>query len=391
MTETTNRCAAEMNGERCHYLSWHTGAHRSEHHDWPNGPVQHCIADTEHGACLRRPGHAGEHAWRTVTAQALDRGEAWRPREKLTTEDVRLPQPGEEWPPVPCGVLFVGPDGDHTICNVIASHIGSHQHLPVDLHQDAGEDKPELPKRKARTITFDDLRTLSRELVAEVSALEERVNERLVRLEESMGEREARPIRGLGEVERRMTALEARFGRLAEDKWRAVAEQPEPSPQVTVYGIDVSEWDRRLGTLEKRAELVVERVNRAEYRILRAIESLQAEQTEHARGTVADTCGAVGQWRPPTGADPVAVECTRLAGHEGGGEDRGMTWLALCADGSGEPWCTKRNGHDGECDQEPMAQVLGPSGRCRAVLLIGESGRYRCTLDQGHDGRHTEN
>lgn len=368
MTETTNRCPEQLYGQRCHYTEGHTGAHRSEHVDWPNF-TQVCAADTEHGACLRKPGHAGEHAWRTVTAQALDRGEAWRPREKLTTEDVRLPQPGEEWPPVPCGVLFVGPDGDHTVCNVIAGHIGCHQHLPTGRDQDAGEDKPELPKRKARTITFDDLRTLSRELVAEVSALERGVNERLVRLEESMGEQEARPIRGLGEVERRMTALEARFGRLAEDKWRAVAEQPaeEPVP-------DLAEVIARMNKLEYRVLTLLETV-------VHKIDELRAEPMEHAM--VADTCGAVGQWQAGPGSIPIAVVCTREPGHGGRCDDRGMTWSAVCGDGSGEPWCTQRNGHDGECDPQP-------AGRCRAVLWTGASDPYRCTLDQGHDDRHMD-
>lgn len=395
-TETTGRCPAQYcrigTLEQCHLLAGHTGAHRSESYDWPNASALHpvCAADAGEGACIRKPGHTGEHAWRTVTAQALDRGEAWRPR---ATEDVHLPQRGEEWPPVPCGVTFTGPDGDHTVCNVIAGHIGTHQHLPVD----AGEDRTGLPVRERRGVTVSALTRLRPELLGKLDRLEKGVSLRLEALEKSMGSREDHLslhhtlevglYSAIGEVERRMTALEKRVTDWLNDLELTQDEQPE---QVTVYGIDVSEWDRRLGTLEKRADQVLERVNKAEHRILRAVESLQAEPMEHARGTV--TCDAVGQWRPPTGADPVAVVCTRNAGHTGRCDDQGMTWDALCADTpAGEPWCIQRPGHDGECDPDPSAQVPGPSGRCRAVLLIGESGRYRCTLDQGHDGRHTEN
>lgn len=251
--ETTDRCPARYyrHGliEQCHYPSGHTGAHRSESYDWPNAP--YCAADAGEGACRREIGHKGEHAWRLVTAQALDRGDAWKPVKG------------------PCGQTFTGPDGYAATCNVIAGHIGGHQHLPVgSLYDTAAEDKPDFPTALVqcgvlfRTGSFmsecnlppdhggrhcgepedepeESAGTDDAPMVWErhMKALERLCGPkdepegyaRATEINEALTALEQRVMAALGEVERRMTVQEGRFSRLAESVWqiRSPAAVPE--------------------------------------------------------------------------------------------------------------------------------------------------------------------
>lgn len=386
--ETTDRCPARYyrHGlmEQCHYPSGHTGAHRSESYDWSN--AAYCAADAGEGACVRKAGHKGEHAWRLVTAQALDRGDAWKPVKG------------------PCGQTFTGPDGYAATCNVIAGHIGGHQHLPVgSLYDTAAEDRLRDAAAKAGRVA-DLLVTLceavspSRERCELASGHPEvHTWERL----EGHTYREDKPDFPPALVQCGVLFRTGSFMsecNLPPDHGGRHCGEPEESA-----GTDDAPmvWERHMKALERlcgpkdepepegyaRATEINEALTALEQRVMAALGEVERRMTtlEGRFGRLAESVGQIRSVAPapetvcgaaarPRGIDEPAVFCERSPGHQG--------WHRVGAPGDG--------GYVTWAPDSPAAVPETASGQCTATLRLFHDLAYRCVLDAGHDGRHTD-